>query len=119
MRAVEAAGLAVHRLEQVHPPDRLADRDRDGRVNRALELSSVNDPQFQPDAVLGPFLARVRVGIEKVQVADDNADFLENEGLEHETVPSKNFSFRLAARPRSPATSEGRVLSRWPGMRTR
>jgi hypothetical protein len=28
----------------------------------------------------------MRVGVEEVQVSDDNADFLENEGLEHVTT---------------------------------
>jgi hypothetical protein len=36
--------------------------------------------------VLRALLARVRVGVEEVQVADDDADFLEDEGLKHETT---------------------------------
>src|SRR6185437_11433199 len=86
VRPVEAARLAVYRLEQVHPPDRLAHRDRDGRVDRAFELAAVDGPQLKPDAVLGSLLPRVRVGVEEVQVADDNADLLEHERLEHETT---------------------------------
>src|SRR3984893_6416610 len=101
MRAVEAAGLAVHRLEQVHPPDRLADRDRDGRVDRALELAAVDFPQLEPDAVLGALLPRVRVGVEEVQVADDDADFLEDEGLEHKTT-HQSFGRATGARALSP-----------------
>ncbi len=83
---VEAAGLAVHRLEQVNPPDRAADLDRHGRVDRPLEVTAVEDPQLEPDPVLGPLLPRVRVGVEEIQVADDDANSLEDEGLQHMTT---------------------------------
>jgi EmrB/QacA subfamily drug resistance transporter len=84
--AVETAGLAVHRLEQVNPPDRAADLDRHGRVDRPLEVAAVEDPQLEPDAVLGALLPRVRVGVEEIQVADDDANSLEDEGLQHMTT---------------------------------
>jgi hypothetical protein len=86
VRAVEAAGPAVHRLEQVDTPDRLADLDRRGRIDRSLELAPVEDPQFEADPVLGPLLSRMRIRVEEVQVTDDDADSLEHEGLEHETT---------------------------------
>jgi EmrB/QacA subfamily drug resistance transporter len=80
---VKTAGLAVHRLEQVDPPDRAADLDRHGRVDRPFEVAAVEDPQLEPDAVLGALLPRVRVGVEEIQVADDDADSLEDESLQH------------------------------------
>jgi EmrB/QacA subfamily drug resistance transporter len=88
---VETAGLAVHRLEQVDPPDRAADLDRHGRVDRALEVAAVEDPQLEPDAVLGALLPRVRVGVEEVQVADDDANSLEDEGLQHMTTFTSSY----------------------------
>ena len=96
VRAVEAAGLAVDRLEQVDPPDGLAHRDRDRRVDGALQLAPVEDPQLEPDTVLRPLLSGVRVGVEEVDVADDDADLLEDEGLEH-----ANHPLTRPGRPRS------------------
>src|SRR6202034_233378 len=83
---VEAAGLAVHRFQQVNPPDRAADLDRHGRVDRSLEVASVEHPQLEPDPVLGPLLPRVRVRVEEVDIADDDANLLEDEGLQHGTT---------------------------------
>jgi hypothetical protein len=84
--AVEAAWLAVHRLEEVDPPDRPADLDRHGRVDRPLEVAAVEDPQLKPDPVLGALLPPVRFGVEEIQVADDDTDPLEDEGLQHMTT---------------------------------
>ena len=36
--------------------------------------------------MLGPLLPRVRVGVEEIQVADDDANSLEDEGLQHVTT---------------------------------
>jgi EmrB/QacA subfamily drug resistance transporter len=89
--AVETARLAVHRLEQVDPPDRAADLDRHGRVDRSLEVAAVEDPQLEPDAVLGALLPRVRVGVEEIQVAHDDANSLEDEGLQHVTTFTSSY----------------------------
>ena len=59
--AVEAAGLAVHRLEQVDAPDRPADPDRHGGVDRPLEVAPVEHPQFEPNPMLGALLSLARV----------------------------------------------------------
>src|SRR5579859_6859015 len=83
MRAVEAAGLAVDRFKQVDAPDGLASRDRDRGVDGALQLAPLEHPQLEPDAMFRPLLPRVRIGVEKVQVPDDDADLLEDERLEH------------------------------------
>jgi EmrB/QacA subfamily drug resistance transporter len=84
--AVEAARLAVHRLQQVDPPDRPADLDRGGGVDRPLQLAPVEDPQLQADPVLRPLLPRPRAGVKEVQVTDDDPDALEHESLQHETT---------------------------------
>jgi EmrB/QacA subfamily drug resistance transporter len=85
--AVEAARIAVHRLEQVDPPDRPPDLDRRGRVDRRpLEVAAVEDPQLEPDPVLGAFLPGANLRVEEVQVADDDANPLEDEGLQHRTT---------------------------------
>jgi hypothetical protein len=81
---VEAAGLAVDRLQQVDPPDRLADRDRGGRVDRALERLAFQHPQLQPDPVLGPFSLPVgRIRVDEVQVAEQHRDPVEAKAVEH------------------------------------
>ena len=84
--SVEAARLAVHCLEQVHPPDRPPDLDRHGRVDRPLEVAAIEDPQLEPDPVLGALLPRMRVGVEEIQVAYDDANSFEDEGLQHGTT---------------------------------
>ena len=53
---------------------------------RPLELAAVARPQFDPNPVLGTLLALARIRVEEVQVTDDDADSLEDEGLEHETT---------------------------------
>jgi hypothetical protein len=83
MRAVEAARLAVDRFKQVDAPDGLTSHDRDRGVDGALQLAPFEHPQLEPDAVFRSFLSLVRIGVEKVQVADDDADLLEDERLEH------------------------------------
>jgi hypothetical protein len=108
---VKAARLAVHRLEQVNPPDRAAGLDRHGRVDRPLELTAVEDPQLKADAVLGPLLPRMRIGVEEVDVADHDADFLEHESLEHMTT------FTGSRPGRRPGQARVRRFSLSPGRR--
>jgi EmrB/QacA subfamily drug resistance transporter len=127
VRAVEAAGLAIHRLKQVHPPDRPARRDRDGRVDSALELAPVDDPQLKPDAVLGAFLPRVRVRVKEVQVTNDNADFLEDKSLQHLHHPPTSLTLPLrravdvdlSARGRDHLVEEARDVHRHPDAAVR
>jgi EmrB/QacA subfamily drug resistance transporter len=86
MGPVETAGLAIHRFQQVDTPDRLADLDRGGGVDRSLEFAPAKDPQFDPDSVLGAFLPWIRIRVQEVQVTDDDADSLGYEGLQHGTT---------------------------------
>ena len=98
--AVEAARLAVHRLQQVDPPDRPADLDRGGGVDRPLQLAPVEDPQLQADPVLRPLLSRPRIRVKEVQVTDDNPDALEHESLQHETTIAREAAGSLGVRSR-------------------
>ena len=98
--AVEAAWLAVHRLQQVDPPDRPADLDWRGGVDRPLQLAPVEDPQLQADPVLGPLLSRPRIRVKEVQVTDDNPDALEHESLQHETTIAREAAGSLGVRSR-------------------
>ena len=81
MGAVEASRLAVHRLEQVDPPDRLADPDGRSGIDVPLQLAPVEDPKLEADAVLRPLLARLGIGIQEVEIADNDTDLLEHESL--------------------------------------
>ena len=95
---VEAAGLTLDRLQQVDPPDRLADRDRGGRVDRALERLAFQHPQLQPDPVLGALPLPVgRVRVDEVQVAQQNSDPVKAKAVEHDrpfrTKRSQRFQF--------------------------
>src|SRR5215472_1922198 len=94
--AVEAAGPAVHRLEQVDPPDRLADPDRRGGVDRSPEFAPVEDPEFEPDPMLGPLLPGTRVRVKEVEVTHDDADSFEHEGLQHDSTISRSTTERPA-----------------------
>jgi len=96
VRAVEAARRAVDRFQQVGSPDRLADLDRLSRVDRPLQLAAAENPQLEPDTVLGALLPLGRAGIDEVQIADDHADPLESEGVEHSPV---SFLGGLTCRP--------------------
>jgi hypothetical protein len=51
-----------------------------------LRLTLVEDAQLKPDTVLGAFLTGVRLGIKEVDVADDDADLLEDKCLEHDCM---------------------------------
>jgi EmrB/QacA subfamily drug resistance transporter len=93
--AVEAAWLAVHRLQQVDPPDRPADLDRRGGVDRPLQLAPVEDAQLQADPVLRPLLSRPLIRVKEVQVTDDNPDALEHESLQHETTIAREAAGSL------------------------
>jgi MFS family permease len=106
--AVEAARLAVHRFEQVDPPDRAADLDRHSRVDRPLEVAAVEHPQLEPDPVLGPFLSLVRVRVEEIDVADNDANLLEDEGLQHVTTP-----IALVNDPAADRAGRGRAASHY------
>jgi len=108
--AVEAARLAVHRLQQVDPPDRPADLDRRGGVDIPLQLAPVDDPQLQADSVLGSLLSRPRVGVNEVQVTDDNPDTLEHESLQHETTIVREAAGSLGVRNRCHIDREIRRL---------
>src|SRR4029077_11503273 len=81
--AVEAARAPVDRLQQVGAPDRLADLDGLGRVDRPLQRAALQDAELDADAVLGALLSLGRPGIHEVQVADHDADSLETEGIQH------------------------------------
>jgi hypothetical protein len=81
MGAVEAARPAVHRLEQVDPPDRLADPDGRSRIDVSLQLAPVEDPKLEADTVLRPLLTWLGIGIQEVEIADNHTDLLEHESL--------------------------------------
>ncbi len=61
VRPVQAARRPVHRLQQVRAPDRLADLDRPRRVDDPAQLAALEQPDLEPDAALGAFLAGPRV----------------------------------------------------------
>ena len=84
MGPLEAAPLAVHRFEQVDPPDGLANRYRLRRVDRSLQVTAFEHPEFQPDSVLRAFLALAGLGVDEVEVAEQYTDALEAERAEHE-----------------------------------
>ena len=69
--------------KQVGPPHRAVDHDRLGRIDRAGERRALEQAHLQPDASLGALLAGRRVGIDKVQVAGDDADSFEAPGVKH------------------------------------
>ena len=81
--AVEAARPARHRFQQVGTPDRLADLDGLRGVDGSLQLTAAENPQFEPDAVLGSLLALARIGVYEVDIPHHHADPLESEGVEH------------------------------------
>src|ERR1700684_1115003 len=83
MGTVEAAWAARDRLQEVGSPDRLADLDGLSRVERSLELAPLEYPQLEPGTVLRAFLSLTRRRVDEVQVADQHADTLESEGVEH------------------------------------
>ena len=86
MGAIEAPRGTGHRLQQVGAPDRQADPDGLGGVHRALELASIEQAHLEPNAALGPFLARFLVGIEEIQIAGDHPDPLEAKAIKHEST---------------------------------
>ena len=63
VRAVEAARPPGDGLEQVGSPDRLADLDGLRRVDRPFQRAALEDPELDPDAVLGAFLPLGGLGI--------------------------------------------------------
>src|ERR1700744_1555153 len=79
---VGTAGRAIHRFQQVNPPDRRRGLDRDGGVDRALGLAAFEDPELEADAVFRSFLALGRIRVKEVDIAEDDANLLEDEGLE-------------------------------------
>src|ERR1700751_3428767 len=79
----EAARAPVDRLHQVGAPDRPADLDGVGRVDRPLQRAALQDAELDADAVFGALLPLGRPGIHEVQVADHDTDSLEAEGIQH------------------------------------
>src|ERR1700761_8868369 len=112
--AVKAARFALDRLEQVDPPDGLADRDRLGRVLRAPELTPLQHPHFQPDPVLRVLPTAVRVRVFDVDVAEQDPDPVEAKRVEHRAVlPGSVLSPLSFARPRG-----FKLVPRWMSTRS-
>src|SRR5450631_47812 len=87
---VEASRRPVSRLQQVDPPDRLADLDRLGRLDGAFQLTPGEQPDLQPDAPLGALLAFERMWVNKVQVTQHNSGPLESEDIQHGRASSED-----------------------------
>src|SRR5690349_21163881 len=121
MDAVEAARAARHRFQQVGPPDRLANLDGLCGVDGSLQLTAAENPQFEPDAVLGSLLAFARMGVDEVKVTHDHADPLESEGIEHRDPPSWPSPIpacpSLSHGPPSPVRAPGGQCHRCPRFR--
>src|SRR5215813_6974113 len=107
MRPVQAARRPVSGFQQVNTPDRLANLDRPGRVDRSLQLALAERPHFEPHAAFGTLLAWQGSRVDEIHVAHYHADPLESERVEHGS--SKDLCSGLTQF--SPATALGRQLS--------
>src|SRR5260370_16408162 len=62
--------------------------------DKPLRRAPFEDPQLEPYPVLGALLALVRLRVNEIQIADQHADPLESEGVEHrESPPSLTSAF--------------------------
>src|SRR4029453_5723925 len=70
-------------FEQVGPPDGPAHADGLGRVDRTVEVATVEHAHLEANAPLGSLLAGALAGGDEVQIAHHHADRLEPERVQH------------------------------------
>jgi len=81
--AVEAPDRSDDGLEQITAPDRFADGDRLGGVDRSRRPPPLEHPDLDAHAPLGSLLTLAWLGVDEVEVAHDDADAVEAERVQH------------------------------------
>src|SRR5262249_54999492 len=104
---VQAARRSVDSFQEVRPPDWGADAERPCRAAGPSQRAPLEHADLQPDAVLRALVTLLLDWVEEVEVADDDADPVEPEQLQHE--PSRTPAnrcchpgFRRADTPERP-----------------